>query len=69
MIVRESEAYKIITNPDLLAVNQDPLGVQVTNYITSAKISLPPNICQKYVIFNHFCFMIARLYEELLQPQ
>jgi len=27
-ITRESEAYKIITNPDLLAVNQDPLGVQ-----------------------------------------
>ena len=30
LINRESEAYKIITNPDLLAVNQDPLGIQVT---------------------------------------
>ena len=26
---RSDEAFKIITNKDLLAVNQDPLGVQV----------------------------------------
>ncbi|XP_023332001.1 alpha-galactosidase [Eurytemora carolleeae] len=27
-ITRESEAYRIITNPFLIAVNQDPLGIQ-----------------------------------------
>ena len=34
---RESEAYKIITNPDLLAVNQDPLGIQVPSFETQQK--------------------------------
>ena len=27
-LTRESEAYKIITNERLLAINQDPLGIQ-----------------------------------------
>jgi len=28
LITRESEAYRILTNPHLIAVNQDPMGVQ-----------------------------------------
>ena len=38
---RESEAYKIITNPDLLAVNQDPLGIQAPSFETSQVLQLP----------------------------